>query len=182
MAYEKLKELILYIAEKSKDDKAFGATKLNKILFAADFQSYGIYGDPITEAKYVHLEHGPVPNGISDIIDELVSEERAKVETAVYFDYAQKRIVPLSGPNMSCFYERDMQIIDHVLERFRPLNGTELSNWAHEFNPWLLTDECEFIPFETVFVLKDLPVERAAIEWGKQEISRLGGQPDGARV
>jgi hypothetical protein len=37
---EKLRELILYVSTLSKDDDNFGATKLNKLLFYADFLAY----------------------------------------------------------------------------------------------------------------------------------------------
>ena len=58
---KKLKELVLYIAQKSEDDPSFGATKLNKILFAADFYFFGQTGRSITGASYVHRGKGPVP-------------------------------------------------------------------------------------------------------------------------
>ena len=55
---KKLKELVLYIAQKSEDDPSFGATKLNKILFAADFYFFGQTGRSITGASYVHRGKG----------------------------------------------------------------------------------------------------------------------------
>ncbi len=45
---EKLRELVLYIADKCEEDRTFGAVKLNKILFYADFISFAEYGEPIT--------------------------------------------------------------------------------------------------------------------------------------
>ena len=55
------KALVLYIADKCSDDPHFGATKFNKILFYADFLSYGLYGQPITGATYFRLPKGPAP-------------------------------------------------------------------------------------------------------------------------
>ena len=76
----KLKELSLYIAEKSKNDPHFGATKLNKILFAGDFFFYGASGNAITDAEYTHRENGPVPKRMPAILDTLQTEGRAKIE------------------------------------------------------------------------------------------------------
>ena len=51
----------LYIAEKCLDDPDFTVTRLNKILFWADFRSFAQYGKSITGARYKALEHGPAP-------------------------------------------------------------------------------------------------------------------------
>ena len=45
---QKFKELVLHISQKCADDPSFGAVKLNKILFFADFASSAHYGTPIT--------------------------------------------------------------------------------------------------------------------------------------
>ena len=51
--YKKLRELILYICDKSKNHpKKLGMVKLNKILFFSDFTAYLRHGSSITGAKY----------------------------------------------------------------------------------------------------------------------------------
>ena len=44
----KLKELILYVADRCEADPTFGAIKLNKTLFYADFLAFASTGKPIT--------------------------------------------------------------------------------------------------------------------------------------
>lgn len=58
---EKLRELILYIAQKSKTDPRCGAVKLNKLLYYADFSAYRLLGRAITGAEYQHLKKGRRP-------------------------------------------------------------------------------------------------------------------------
>ena len=41
----KFRELILYVARRSEDDKYFGAVKLNKILYFSDFNAYRELGN-----------------------------------------------------------------------------------------------------------------------------------------
>ena len=48
----KLCELIIYIAEHSKDDTSFGAVKLNKLLYYSDFSAYRQLRNSITDAEY----------------------------------------------------------------------------------------------------------------------------------
>ena len=58
---EKFTELIVYIAEQSKDDPFFGPVKLNKILYYADFRAYRELGHSITGASYRKLTEGSCP-------------------------------------------------------------------------------------------------------------------------
>ena len=68
----RFRELILYCALKSETHRFFGATKLNKCLFYADFLAYRALGSSITGAEYLALEHGPAPR-------QLVAEREAMV-------------------------------------------------------------------------------------------------------
>jgi len=171
---DRLKELSLYIAEKSKDDPSFGAIKLNKILFATDFYFYGFTGRAITEAKYVHRNNGPVPRRMPLIIESLKTEGRAKLEDTTYFGYSQKRLVPLMGANTSMFNEGELSFVDQIISHFRSYNGTQLSKWTHDLSPWLATEDGEEIPYCSVFVLNPLPVEKAGISWAMKELTALG--------
>src|SRR5438067_13073106 len=78
---QKFRELILYFAQKSADDPAFGAVKLNKLLFYADFVSFAKRGKAITGATYFRLPHGPAPRQLLPITKkmdrrDLVTESR----------------------------------------------------------------------------------------------------------
>ncbi len=55
--HHKFRELILFIARETKDDRSCGATKLNKILFYSDFRAYEQLGRSITGECYQNLEH-----------------------------------------------------------------------------------------------------------------------------
>ncbi len=57
----KFRELFLYIAESCAEDPRFGAVKLNKILYYADFEAYRRLGEPITGDTYRKLSEGPAP-------------------------------------------------------------------------------------------------------------------------
>src|SRR3990172_10327861 len=87
---EKLTELIVYFAEKGKDDNYLGATKLNKLLFLADFLAYGYLGVPITGATYIHQKLGPTPDPQQFLpaLRELIESE----------DLVQIEHLTISGP------------------------------------------------------------------------------------
>lgn len=169
----KLGEMVLYVASKSKDDPNFGATKLNKILFIADFYAYGIWGKPITEATYTRREWGPVPHELPQVKDELLSSGRATEETRNRFGRTQKRIIPAANPNLSLFDQDEIELIDQVIEECKHLNATNLSDWTHELQPWLNAEEGEKIPYETIFVLKKVPASLEDISWAERRVEEL---------
>jgi hypothetical protein len=169
----KLKELSLYVAEKSKEDPSFGATKLNKILFIADFHFYGLTGKAITEAEYVHRDKGPAPRRMPIILENLEAEGRAIIEERSSWGYKQKRLVPLKGPDTSSFSGDELSFVDAVITFFSSYNATDLSLWTHKLTNWLSTTEGEAIPYPSVFLMYDLPVEKAGIDWAREELKRL---------
>lgn len=172
---QKLGELILYVAKKSQDDTTFGATKLNKILFAVDFMAYGAFGKPLTEAHYIRLQHGPVPKELPQVRDELIAEKRAAIQLNEHFGKEQKRIVALDTPDMSIFTDREKRLIDDVIIELKSLNATQLSDWTHGLTPWLVASDKEELPFETVFVLQNKPISKAGVAWGEKVLRETRG-------
>jgi len=68
---EKLRELIIYVSMLSQQDRNFGATKLNKLLFYTDFLAYQRFGTAITGQEYQALPQGPAPKRLKPIIERM---------------------------------------------------------------------------------------------------------------
>ncbi|MDQ3524454.1 MAG: Panacea domain-containing protein, partial [Chloroflexota bacterium] len=60
---------MLYVAQRSKDDPFFGATKLNKIVYHVDFGAYRRWLRPITGHAYFRLKEGPAPQALVKVRD-----------------------------------------------------------------------------------------------------------------
>jgi len=170
---KKLDELIVFIAEQSEKDPKFGATKLNKILFAADFHAFAYRGESVSGATYVHRNNGPVPREIVESKDRLIKEEKIVEDIVEYWGYPQKRILPKVEPDLSIFSKEEISIVKEWIDKFKNYNATELSEWTHKLVPWLITKDEEVIPYSAVFVLLDLPVEADGIDWAENELSDL---------
>lgn len=173
MTNKKLKELILYLVNESKDDNLFGATKLNKLLFDIDFQAYALFGASITGEKYVRRPFGPVPYRLPVARDELVSEGRLKIEVREHFRRKQYIMTALENPDLSIFSKDGLDLVDEILHENKAVNGSELSSWTHTLRPWLDAEDGEEIPYYTVFILKDVPVSHSDLEWGQNRLTEL---------
>ncbi|MHA1331779.1 MAG: Panacea domain-containing protein [Candidatus Hodarchaeales archaeon] len=169
----KLRELVLHIAEICKNDPEFGATKLNKILFFADFYAYSVFGKSITEEKYFHLPKGPAPKRMKQVEEELKSSGRAKIEERLYFGKKQRRLVPQADANTSIFQQKELDLVTDVIEALRGINASDISAWTHKLLPWLLTNDREEIPYNTAFSMYHVPTSKRGLNWGEKRLKEL---------
>lgn len=170
----KLKELMLYVADKSECDPSFGAVKLNKILFYSDFLMYLKLRESITGQEYMKLEHGPAPRRLLPLQEELISEGAAAVKETDYFGYPQKRLVALRIPDLSLFTGTDIAEVDKVINALWDLNGTQASELSHRFPGWKAAALRETIPYSTVY-LSDRELTEGEKEYGRQVAARIAG-------
>ena len=148
----KFRELLLYVAEQLSGDRAGGATKLNKVVFFADFAHVRRTGAPITGAEYQKLPQGPAPRRLRPVRDALVAKGEAAVAREQFLGYELHRLVPLRQPDLSVFTAAELETIDQVLADLEGLNGRQVSDLSHEEAGWRLVDEGDVIPYELALV------------------------------
>lgn len=148
----KLRELILYLADRSADDPAFGKTKLNKQLFFCDFLAFKYLGQSITGHPYRKLEHGPVPRQLPPILRTMEQSGDCKVVIVDYHGHEQHRVVAQRPPNRDVFTEDELRLVEAILAELRYSNGKNVSDISHRFIGWQAAEDGDDIPYETVFV------------------------------
>ena len=170
---QKFRDLVLHIAQRSKDDPRFGATKLNKLLFYMDFGSYRLLGTPITGATYQHLSDGPAPRQLLVEKDILIDSGDATAVEREYFLGTQKRIVAQRDPDLSLFSGAELQIVEDVLTKFWDYNASRISAYSHQEWGWRVTGENEHIPYQAAWVSSD-PLTPEQITLGREIAARAG--------
>lgn len=158
-ARERLRELILYIADKCEYDRAFGAVKLNKILFFTDFISFAEYGESVTGVRYKKYQRGPTPTTLRSIRDEMESVGDIVLKKKEYQGRTQHRVISLREPNFNKFGARDIALVDRVIEMLWEHNASEVSEMSHD-RAWQNAMEGEAIPYEAAFVSDEQLTER----------------------
>ena len=166
---DKFKELILYLSEKSRDDKKFGATKLNKLLYFCDFGAYVELGQPVTGVGYFRLREGPAPRCLIPVRREMVESGALEVKAVPLSTRAKslERTVNLRAPKMDAFSPEEMELIDSVLAEFKDYDSDEISDRSHREMGWLLMAERETIPYPMAFY-SNPPLTGEEIERGQQ--------------
>ncbi len=162
---DKFRTMILYFADRSKDDPTFGSVKLNKLLFFADFYSYAFRGKSISGAKYIHLAQGPGASKMLPVRNAMEAKKEIEVKEVARYGYIQHVTVALVNPNLALLEAEERAICDLIFDSLSSRTGTDVSNMSHQWNSWLYTDEKEEIPYSTVFAHAMQPVTRADFNW-----------------
>lgn len=171
---ERIKQLILFIAEQGQDDPALGAIKLNKILYFADMRAYLQLNKSITGATYQHLPEGPAPRQLLPARNELLDEDKLELESTWYFNRRQQRIKAKSPPNLTLFNEAELRIVREVMEHLREFNGAEATELSHNEWGWKLTRDYETIPDRMAWLSSE-PLTEDQIEYGKKLWAEISG-------
>ena len=158
---DKFRELVVYIAERCQDDPMFGAVKLNKILYYADFSAFRELRAPITGATYRKMSEGPAPKELSQARESLIDSGRLRVEECSYFGHRQKRLVVQdeAQANTGLFAPGELRIVDEVIAFFWGKSAREVSDYSHREPGWSLAQEREAIPYQTAYLSGD-PIDQ----------------------
>jgi hypothetical protein len=162
----KLRELVVYLAERSSDDPRFGRTKLAKLLFYCDFDAYAEFGEPITGARYLKKPQGPLAQEELLALRDLTESGAVAVEETDVHCYKQKRIIANRPADISWLTPAQHQLVDEILERHRSDAATDLSNQSHDFPGWLWAEMNQEIPYHSVFIAREAP-NQADIDWAQ---------------
>lgn len=151
---QKMRELILYVVERCRADKKLGSTKLNKILFYADFLAYLNLGESITGFTYKALPQGPVPTQVLPLRNDMVSRGELLMGERDNGGYKQVRFLALRDPDLSVFDADEIAQVDEVISDLWNKSASRVSMMSHNFIGWHFADEKahEIIPYEVALV------------------------------
>jgi uncharacterized phage-associated protein len=156
---EKLRELILYLSCLSEKDQYFGATKLNKLLFYADFLAYQRFGNAITGQEYQALPQGPAPRRLKPVMNRMKAGGDIKIHANAKYRFRQLRPVAVRTADLTKFTNQERELIREVVERFWSYNASQISDESHLFLGWQLGVQGETIPYSVVLIGTRKPTE-----------------------
>ena len=145
---DRLKQMILYIADQCASAERFGLIKLNKILWKSDFDSFAARGVPVTGRDYQRLELGPAPKEITPLYRDMLRDGLIRVETIDFGDdVIEKRTIPLVQYDLSLFTEDDIRFVDAAITYYWMMTGTETSDDSHG-TAWKTHNNGDPLPYE----------------------------------
>ena len=133
----RLREMILYVSKKCATAERFGAIKLNKILWKADFDAFASRGVPITGRGYQRLPLGPAPREMPRVYNDMLRDGLIRVERIDFGqndageDVVELRTIALVEPNLTRFDASDLCFVDDAIAYYWKMTGTETSDDSH---------------------------------------------------
>lgn len=124
-------------------------TKLNKLLFYADFKHFQEYTLSITGARYVHLPYGPVPDNYELYFAALYHDEKSiEIEERGCHGYVGEVFTAVRQPDLNVFSASELKVLASVKEYFQDFNATDISDLSHEEKAYRETKSNDFIDYE----------------------------------
>jgi len=168
----KLKAMIRFFASNT-DLRLLGKKKLMKLFYFTDFGHVKKYASPITYDTYIHLEHGPVPSTILNLISSVETDldhsllgDALSVQREV--NNPLRRIVPteaFSEKDAEYFTKSELLTMKEVCARFATATGRFIEARSHEESAWVNTDELDEIPYTLAINDPDCQVSEEEISF-----------------
>lgn len=150
---EKFTEMVVFFTNRLQPWK----TKLNKLLFYADFAMYRQSGYSISGVQYRAIPMGPVPNNFNSIFEYLVNNNDVEINYATFNDGGTgEQFKPNSKRkfNVGLFTEDELFILEMTADRFKNVSANEIIEISHMEKAWIENkDEKKIIDYKYSFDL-----------------------------
>jgi putative zinc finger/helix-turn-helix YgiT family protein len=104
-------------------------TKLNKLLFYADFMCFRDNLVSLTGAHYVHLPYGPGPDNFDDYFLAMQKERLLEVREEAW---GGELHVALASPEISLFTGAERKILEYVKRKFADFTVEQIKLFSHD--------------------------------------------------
>lgn len=131
---EKINNMVLYFAQKVKPFK----TKMNKLLFYADFFHFKTTCYSISGLTYQAIQKGPVPKNYDWIFDNTMEKKMVTIKLHDYGDYMGEQFIanPEGAFDEELFTETEVKAMEAVATYFEKATVNVIVNKSHEENAW----------------------------------------------
>ena len=148
---QKFKEVLVYILNSVGAKANVGETVIYKLLYFIDFDYYEKCEEQLIGATYLKNKWGPTPVEFRKIAEQMIAKGEIIEVKNKYFEYPQRKYLPLRRPDLSILKGSEIQVIDDVLCRLSDWTARQISEYSHNDVPWLTAEEGKAIEYESVF-------------------------------
>lgn len=148
---DRLSAMAGYIASRGKE---IYKTKLNKLLFYADFVNYYVNGSSISGSRYVHLPYGPVPESYEALLNSAATSGEIRLEPA---GTDAVLIKPGESDPARILTSEEMATLDWVIDSYGPLSTNAISELSHREKAYRFTKQGECIAYAYAKFFERLP-------------------------
>ena len=135
-SFQKFSNMVTYFAKKQEPY----ITKLNKLLFYADFLHFKHYKVSISGAIYNRLHYGPVPERYNTLFESITNIEMEENDFGI-------KAIAVQDVGEGAFIESELFILQMVSNQFKPMNAKQIADYSHQEKCWLEVEHNAKIPY-----------------------------------
>lgn len=131
----KFAEMVVYFTEKLQPWK----TKLNKLLFYADFAMFKHSAYSISGAQYRAIPLGPVPDNFEGIFDYIARQNHVEIDYTTFANGSiGEQFKPISNRKFDSgmFTDKELNILESITKKFYNSSAKEIIDISHEESAW----------------------------------------------
>ena len=149
VSFDKAIELIVWLATKSPNIDIY---HIVKVLFFADKEHLNKYGRPILGDTYIHMDNGPVPSAIRDIVTQnvfLSPQHLQKVKQSLTIQSKENyyKTIAIREPNIDYFSKSDIECLESSLKKYGKLSFDDLYQLTHKEKCYSQTNNTDNIDY-----------------------------------
>jgi putative zinc finger/helix-turn-helix YgiT family protein len=154
--FEKFTEMVIYFSEKVQPFK----TKMNKLLFYADFLMFKQSCFSISGMRYKAIDMGPVPHNFQSIFEFLANKDEIDIYTTEFPQgYAGEQFKARKDRpfNANIFTETELEVLNKVSTVFKPTKTNDIIELSHLEEAWKKNEKNKnVISYEYAFELTQI--------------------------
>jgi hypothetical protein len=154
--FEKFTEMVVYFSEQIQPFK----TKINKLLFYADFLMLKQSCFSISGVRYKAIDMGPVPNNFQSIFEYLANKNEIDIYTTEFSQgytgeqFKARKDRPF---NADLFSENELEVLEKVATVFKPTSTNGIIELSHLEEAWKKNEKDKsVISYEYAFELNQI--------------------------
>jgi len=154
--FEKFTEMVVYFSEQIEPFK----TKMNKLLFYADFLMFKRSCFSISGVRYKAIDMGPVPNNFQSIFEYLVNKEVIDIYTTEFpqgYTGEQFKAKKERHFKADLFSEEELAVLEKVATVFKSTSTNDIIELSHLEEAWQKNEkDRNVISYEYAFELNQI--------------------------
>ncbi|MDP4853475.1 MAG: DUF4065 domain-containing protein [Saprospiraceae bacterium] len=154
--FEKITEMVVYFSDKLSPFK----TKMNKLLFYADFLMFKQSCFSISGMRYKAIEMGPVPINFQSIFEYLANKDEIDIFTTEFPQgYIGEQFKAKNGRpfRVELFSENELNVLEKVANVFKPTSTNQIIEISHLEEAWKKNEKNKIvISYEYAFDLNQM--------------------------
>lgn len=150
----KFTEMVVFFAREMKPYK----TKLNKLLFYADFTMFKRSCFSLSGARYRAIEMGPVPSNFNSVFEYLEKNEEINIRYEAFSNGMGEQFIERKDKpfNAELFSEAEMDVLHFVAKKFKNDSTNSMVEKSHLEKAWKKNEaQKKEISYEFAFELEE---------------------------